>query len=160
MTADQWRRLEALEQSCLGCLNEDIHDAEHQRDEFEITKRLSARLDEFHVKHGKERRQPSEEERAEDEEDGRLRTEQAITLKQLELQRRRLLNTVRKTRLRPSCPRCTPRRRSRERMAQFAARLVQTRRDRAADDERWGPDGKVLQERPTAANSGHDKTSR
>ena len=145
MTADQWRRLEALEQSCLGCLNEDIHDAEYQRDEVEISKRLRARLDEFHVKHGQERRQPSEEERAEDEADGRLRTEQAIaTLKQLELQRRRLLNTVRKTRLRPSCPRCTPRRRSREWIAQFAARLVQTRRDRAADDVRYGPEGKVV----------------
>ena len=145
MTADQWRRLEAMVQSCLGCLNEDIHDAEHQRDEFETFKRLGARLVEVLVKHGKEPRpQPSEEERAEDEEDGRLRTEQAIaTLKQLEHQRRRLLDTVRKTRLRPSCPRCTPRRRSREQIAQLAARLSQIRRDRAAEDALYGPEDKL-----------------
>ncbi len=144
MTADQWRRLEAMAQSCLGCLNEDIHDAEHQRDEFETCKRLIARLHEALVKHGKEPRpQPSEEERAEAEEDGRLRTEQAIaTLKQLEHQRRRLLN-VRKTKLRQSCPRCTPRRRSREQIAQLAARLYQVQRDRAAEDALYGPEDKL-----------------
>ncbi len=145
MTADQWRRLEAMAQPCPGCLNEDIHDAERQRDEFEICKRLGARLDEFFVEQGKEPRpQPSEEKRAEEEEDGRLRTEQAIaTLKQLEKQRRRLLNTVGKTRLRPSCPRCTPRRRSREQDAQFIARLCQTQRDRAAEDALYGPEDKL-----------------
>ncbi len=136
MTADQWRRLEAMVQSCLGCLNEDIHDAEHQRGEFEAFKRLRASIDEAFVEHGQEPRpQRSEEERAEHEEDGRLRTEQAIaTLKQLEHQRRRLLN-VRKIKLRQSCPRCTPRRRSREHIAQLAARFIQVQRKREQDEE-------------------------
>ncbi len=141
MTADQWRRLAALEPSCLGCLNEDILDAERRRDEFEIFKGLRARIDETPTKHGREPLpQTSEEERAAAEEDGRLRTEQAVAdLRQLKRQQGHLLGAVRKSRHQKSCPSCIPRRGSREQIAQLAARIAQNAARRAADDELYGP---------------------
>jgi hypothetical protein len=159
VTADQWRRLDAIEPSCLGCLREDVHDAEGARDALETWRRLGACLANVSARRGlMPLPEPSEEERTAEEEEHRIRMSRTVSrLRQFESPTRRSLGGGRRSGPRQSCPHCSPRREEREQIETRASRIAQNQRDRATDELLFEADGKVPASRPLSAKRGQQQ---
>jgi len=142
MTSEVRRRLNALSAAlapCLGCLDEEIEDAELDTRLPELRDRISEaiRAHAAQVARG-EALEPevAEDERRETRRELQDATASAVAaLRRLELQRRGLLRSVPRSRLRTSCENCVHRKRTREQVTATAGRVF--RNIQARKEEEW-----------------------
>ncbi len=144
MTANMRRRLEAVTAAiapCLGCVDEYMHQVElatHEWDPGDQFLEIARSANAARVAEGEEPKpELTDEQRRQRRQD--LREAAALAtenLKQMQAQRRQLLRSAPRARLRTSCEDCTRRRRSRQQFEAMNVRLVKSKRSQEKEP-RW-----------------------